>query len=419
MPVSAALPAWYYTTTMPTRLLLPLVAVMVIGFTAVAGCHRRRLDGGQDSRAAPPADTPASLRRLAAGLPEASPHRLDEAQALKLVELSLRCVDQEYPNKPSDVQQSDDELLPPRKLHPAFFGCFDWHSAVHGHWTMVRVLRAFPKLRVAGAIRRALDRHLSPERIAGEVAYFQAEHHKLFERPYGWAWLLRLAAELRDFDDPDARRWAAALEPLERLLVRRTIDYLQRLSLPVRAGTHYSTAFALSHIHDYAALRADNELLGAIERACRRFYLEDHGCPTDYEPSGEDFISPCLAEADLMRRVLPAAAYRRWLDRFLPPLTSPRFEPLLRPPEVRDRRDGKIGHLIGLSMQRAWTMRGVSRALADDDLRGRVLRALADLHRDEALRLMFDSGYGGTHWLASFAIFLLSDANQAAARSSR
>jgi hypothetical protein len=328
-----------------------------------------------------------------------------------MVELSLHCVDREYPNKPSDVQASDKEVLPPRKLHPAFFGCFDWHSAVHGHWTMVRLLKTFVDLPQADRIRTALDRHLNDRALAGELRYFQKKHHELYERPYGWGWFLRLVAELHSWEgSKDARRWAAPLVTLERLLAQRTKDYLKRLSVPVRAGTHHSTAFALAHIYDYAIIRGDASLRQAIVEASRRFYLEDRGCPTDYEPSGEDFISPCLAEADLMRRVLPASEFRAWLDRFLPSFASKQIAPLFTPPTVLDKKDPKIGHLIGLSMQRAWTMRGIASALGKDSPKGKILGKLADLHRDHALQMMFDSGYGGTHWLASFAIFMLTDA---------
>jgi hypothetical protein len=350
---------------------------------------------------------PEATSKVLASLPERPARALDEKLAARLVQLSLQCVDREYPNKPSNVLAGNDEVVPPRKLHPAFFGCFDWHSAVHGHWTMVRVLKLFPKIESAKAIRRKLDRHLSPQAIRGEVGYLEAKHHHLFERPYGWGWLLRLAAELRTWEDPDAKRWSAALAPLERLLARRTIDYLGRLSTPVRAGTHHSTAFALAHIHDYAEVSDNAELRQAIARAGRRFYLADRDCPVAYEPSGEDFISPCLAEADLMRRILRAGELRPWLDRFMPELVSPRSRSLLHPPEVRDRKDPKIGHLIGLSMQRTWTMKGLAGALPRGDPRAKVLRRSAALHQHDSLRLMFDSGYGGAHWLASFAVFML------------
>ena len=353
-----------------------------------------------------------ALRELAAALPAPAQKEPTAQLATRLVALSLHCVDREYPNKPGDVQASAAEVLPPRKLHPAFYGCFDWHSAVHGHWTMARVLRRWPGNAAAAQIRETLDRHLTSEALAAELVYFQKSHHVLFERPYGWGWLLRLAAELRSFDDDaDARRWSAALEPLARLLARRTTDYLRRLSVPVRAGTHANTAFALAHIYDYARVAGDKVLGRAVEAAARRYYLADSSCPVGYEPSGEDFISPCLAEADLMRRVLPAPQFRRWLSHFFPPMSGRQFAAVLRPPRVLDKKDPRIGHLIGLSLQRAWTMQGVASALAAGDARATLLRRASALHREDALGQMFSSGYGGAHWLASFAMFLLSGAD--------
>lgn len=343
-------------------------------------------------------------------MPTVSFRPMTAAQASKLVALSLKCVAREYPNKPSDVQSSDADLLPPRRLHPAFFGCFDWHSSVHGHWTLVRILKRFPKLPEAGRIRAALSASLAPERIRGEVAYFTTENRRLFERPYGWGWLLRLAAELRAFDDTDAKRWAAALLPLERRVVELTLGYLPRLSLPVRAGTHHSTAFALVHVRDYARVAGNQALLAAVDEAARRFFLGDRGCPTDYEPSGEDFVSPCLAEADLMRRVLPPDELGRWLDGFLPPLASPRFQSMRRPPEIRDVKDAKLVHLIGLMFHRAWTLQGLAGALGPGDPRKASLGQLATIHEHEGLRLLFTRDYGGSHWLASFAVYSLSDA---------
>ena len=338
--------------------------------------------------------------------------KLTPALARRLIRLSLECVDKEFPNKPSDVQSGPQDVKRPRRLHPAFYGCYDWHSAVHGHWALARVLRRFPSLPEAAKIRAKLDGHLTKARLAGEVAYFQGKHRRLFERPYGWGWLLRLAEELHGWQDPDAQRWARALQPLERLIARRTKDYLKRLSVPVRAGTHASTAFALVHIHDYARAKGDRTLRLAVERAAQRFYTGDRGCPTHFEPSGEDFISPCLAEADLMRRVLPKPSFSRWLDGFLPPLESRRFAPLRRPPRVLDPKDPRIGHLIGLSLQRAWAMRGIAKTLGSAEPRSPVLRRLADLHAADALGQMFDSGYGGAHWLASFALYLMTDAGR-------
>jgi hypothetical protein len=400
----------------PTAIVLALLVLTLTACPPPVGPRGTPGSGADPSETVAAPDLGPGAAQVLAGIANPPERALDGPLAATLVKLSLHCVDREYPNKPSDVQASDTEVLPPRKLHPAFFGCFDWHSSVHGHWTMTRVLRTFPDALEAKAIRAVLNKHLTPALLQAELRYFEQEHHKLFERPYGWGWYLRLVTEVRALpaSDPDAKRWAAALKPLEKLLTVRTVDYLKRLSVPVRAGTHNNTAFALNHIHDYAVARRDVNLLAAIIAAAQRFYGEDTDCPLAYEPSGEDFISGCLAEADLMRRVLGKAGegraksdYHAWLDRFLPPLTSPKFSPLLTPPRVLDRKDPKIGHLIGLSMQRAWTMRGIASALQPDDPRAVAFRRLAGVHRDDALKLMFDSGYGGAHWLASFAVYML------------
>jgi hypothetical protein len=346
---------------------------------------------------------------LLAGLPEPGEMKFDEKRAVEFARLSLGCVDREYPNKPSHVANGDETVRPPRELHPAFFGCFDWHSAVHGHWAMVRLLKTFADFPLEGEIRKVLNDHLTDERITKEIDYYRGKYHALFERPYGWGWLLRLQAELLTWDDPDAKRWAATLGPLAAELSGLTKKYLDTLSVPVRAGTHHSTAYALCHIHDYAAVAGDEQLEQIIERRSRDFYRGDEQCPASYEPSGEDFISPCLVEADLMRRVLEPREFASWLDRFLPALDGPGFAALRSPPEVRDLKDPKIGHLIGLSFQRAASYQGIARALPEGDPRAAFLQRLAAIHRDDGVGKMFDSGYGGEHWLASFAIYLLTD----------
>jgi hypothetical protein len=338
------------------------------------------------------------------------PVLLDAPGAGQLASLSLQCVDQEYPNKPGNVLEGDHHALPPRALTPVFFGCFDWHSAVHGHWTLVRLLRTFPALPEAPRIRAALDRRLTPAGVASEVAYFQAERNRTFERPYGWGWLLRLSLELRSWADPDARRWAAALEPLSAFIARELQVYLTRLSAPVREGTHSSTAFALVHALDYTRGVGDATLARLLEQRARDFYGKDQDCPTHFEPSGEDFLSPCLVEADLMRRVLAQRDFVAWLDRFLPPVDAPRFKPLLAPIAVRDPKDYRIGHLIGLAFQRASSFEGLATALPSSDPRAPEFRRLASLHARAALASMKQSGYGGTHWLASFAVFFLTRA---------
>jgi hypothetical protein len=345
---------------------------------------------------------------LLSRLPEPATYTFDAAKASELIRLSLDCVDREYPNKPGNVVDGDETVKPPRRLHPAFHGCFDWHSAVHGHWAMVRILRSFPDIEEAEAIRAALDRHITGENIAGELLAFEGEHGSLFERPYGWGWLMRLSAELETWDDPDASRWAGTLAPLTQLLSLRTREYLESLSVPVRAGTHHSTAYALCHAHDYALAVEDDELRQAVERRSRDYFLADARCPTRFEPSGEDFISPCLAEADLMRRVLDREAFEIWLDGFLPGASSPDFSTLLAPPVIEDPEDPRIGHLIGLSFQRAASFEGIALALPPADPRREVFHRLSEIHRDHALGTMDESGYGGAHWLASFAIYLLT-----------
>lgn len=357
--------------------------------------------------------TPVSeLDRL--GLPEVAAQPFDRAIASRFAALSIACADKEYPNKPDRILASDADLRPPREVTPAFSGCFDWHSAVHGHWALVRVLGAFPDLPEAASIRALLGRHLTADRMAKEVAFFSLDANKTVERPYGWGWLLRLAAELHESRLPEARQWEEAVRPLAALLSSRLVDYLERLTVPVRAGTHANTAFSLVHALDYARAVNDAKLSEAIEKAAKRFYLSDTGCPTGYEPSGEDFISPCLAEADLMRRVLGPEAFARWLDRFLPPVSSDAFRPMVRPVEIKDRHDPRIGHLIGLSLQRAWALEGITASLPAQDPRAAAFTRIAALHRREAFDQMFDSGYGGSHWLASFAIYLATGCGKTA-----
>lgn len=342
-------------------------------------------------------------------IPEAACPVLDSEGAAELVSLALACVEKEYPNKPDLMLVGDENLKPPRVLWPSFYGCYDWHSSVHGHWSMVRVLKLFPDVPRAAEMRAILARHFATSQIQAEMAYFTQAHTRLFERPYGWAWFLRLQEELHTWSDPEAREWAENLKPLSELLATQTIDYLGRLSVPLRAGTHGNTAYALAHMLDYARAVGDENLETAIVEAARRFYLADTQCPTAYEPSGEDFISPCLVEADLMRRVLDVPEFREWLDGFLPPVESPRFAPLRAPVEVRDPEDPRIGHLIGLSLQRAASYRALSAVLPVEDVRRSPFRKMAELHCADGLARMADSGYGGEHWLASFAFYMLTD----------
>lgn len=339
------------------------------------------------------------------------PLLLTVEQARALVSLSMECVDKPWPNKPGHILDGESTIKAPMELTPAFYGCFDWHSAVHGHWAMVRVLSLFPSLPESVELRSKLSAHLHPDRLKQEVAFFSADRNRTFERPYGIGWLLRLSAELHTLSvrDDDAKRWLAALRPLTELLQMRLSDYLLRLSVPVRSGTHDNTAYAMIHAWDYAQATQNEAFLRLLMERALTFYRTDRLCPAAYEPSGEDFISPCLVEADLMRRVLSPQDFARWLHTFLPDWESPELARLRSPVEVRDLKDPRIGHLIGLSFQRAAAFRGVATALRAQPALAQKLSVFAERHTQTALAQIKDSGYGGTHWLASFALYLLTN----------
>jgi hypothetical protein len=315
---------------------------------------------------------------------------LSEEQALKLVQLSLTCVDQEFPNM-------HDRPLSPKKLHPAFYGCYDWHSAAHAHWAMVRVLKTFPKISVAKQIEEKLDRHLKRDLITRELKYFLKPDRVNFERPYGYGWFFRLSAELRQLKHPKAQKWISALEPLETYFLKRMDEYFELYEIPIRHGTHQNTSFSLNHIYDYAIAANNQPLKEKIETVSKKHYLKDKNCPLDYEPSGADFISSCLSEADLMRRVLPHDEFVKWLKGFLTEQSLENFKPL----KPKGTKDPQISHLIGLNFHRAWSLSSLSKTYAD----------LAQQHAQTGTDLMFGSGYGGTHWLATFAIFHFTSAN--------
>ena len=328
---------------------------------------------------------------------------LTPALAAKLAGLALAGVGREWPHVYVHVAGGPADIRRPRHLHPAFYGCYDWHSAVHGHWTLVRLLRLFPALPSAARIRAALDRNHTRENHAAELAYFQAPDRGSFERPYGWGWLLALAAEVRAGPEPCFRRWAAAIRPLEKFIARSFRTYLPRLPYPIRTGVHSNTAFALGLALDYARAAGDRRLEEVIVARSRDFYAADRGAPAAWEPSGDDFLSPALTESDLMSRVLAPAPFRRWLGRFLPGLARGRPPALLNPPVVLDRRDGKQVHLDGLCLSRAW---GLARLAAVVPKNGKV-RAAAERHAKAGLARVSSGNYAGEHWLASFAVYLL------------
>ncbi len=386
------------------------MAIMPIrAMRCFAGCLLWLVFASPGCREGPPSDTGGRIAPLPPAAPAPETRALlSPALAEKLVRLSLDCVDRDYPNKPGHVLETAAQVRPHREDTPAFFGCFDWHSAVHGHWAMARVLRLFPDIPCRAEIADRLDQHLRPDLLERERAFIEQPRARTFERPYGMGWLLRLRAELEMLSHPRAADWRRALDPLARAISRRLADYLKRLSVPVRDGTHQNTAFSLIHALDYACACNDPALADVVRRRARDFFLQDRACPTAFEPSGEDFISPCLAEADLMRRILTAKEYPSWLEAFLPPPQDERFRPLGAPVEVRDPQDPRIGHLIGLSFQRAASFDGIATALPPEHPWRAAYTTLAARHRAEALTQMFDAGYGGEHWLASFALLTLS-----------
>jgi len=333
---------------------------------------------------------------------------VDPALADRFAGLALSCVHREYPNKIAHVMSGDGDAQPPRELTPAFFGCYDWHSSVHGHWLLARLLRLRPEAPFAHDARRALGRSLSADNVAAEVRYLEGEGRVSFERPYGLAWLLQLAAEVRETDDPDARAWSAALDPLERLAAERISDWLPKLTRPIRVGEHSQTAFAFGLILDWARTAGQQEVERLILARSRDYYLADRDCPLGYEPSGHDFLSPCLAEADLMRRVLGPTEFTVWLEAFLPSLPTDGSSDWLEPGIVLDPTDPKLAHLDGLNLSRAWMLEGMAAGLPAGDARIPALRAAAGVHREAGLRSVTGEHYEGGHWLGTFAVYLVT-----------
>ncbi|MES1245157.1 MAG: DUF2891 domain-containing protein [Acidobacteriota bacterium] len=337
-----------------------------------------------------------------------APDPLDAATAERFANLALACVHKEYPNKIAHVLNGDADVKPPRELTPAFYGCFDWHSAVHGHWLLARLARRFPDAPFAARARQALDRSLTPDNIAAEVRYLEGEGRGTFERPYGLAWLLQLAAELREWNDPQAERWSQALRPLEKAAAVRIRTWAPKLTNPIRTGEHNQTAFGFGLILDWARSAEDLATGALIESRVRDLYLKDRDCPIAYEPSGEDFLSPCLAEADLARRVLSSQAFAEWLSAFLPGIPRDGRADWLAPGVVTDPTDGKLAHLDGLNLSRAWMLEGIAAALPPSDPRLASLRAAAAVHRESGLRAVTGEHYEGGHWLGSFATYLVT-----------
>jgi hypothetical protein len=335
---------------------------------------------------------------------------LDAGAAARFAGLALTCLHKEYPNKIAHVMAGDADAKPPRELTPAFYGCYDWHSSVHGHWLLVRLVRLFPNAPFAAQARAELARSFRAENIVREVAYLRGDGRASFERPYGLAWLLQLSAELREWNDPQAREWAATLAPLETEAAAHIRTWLPKLQYPIRIGEHDQTAFSFGLIWDWAGIAHDTQMRSLLTDAAQRFYLKDRNCPLNYEPSGQDFLSPCIAEADFIRRVLPAQEFARWLTTFLPGIPTKVQGHWLDPGIVTDRSDPKLAHIDGLNLSRAWMLEGIAHGLGPGDPRVPALLATAAHHRESALPAVTGEHYEGGHWLGTFAVYLTSRA---------
>ena len=326
--------------------------------------------------------------------------RLEQAE--RLAQLPIHCVNVEYPNKLNQTIGGDEDLQAPKELHPAFYGCFDWHSSVHGHWSLVSLLKQFPQMEGADQMKSMLLNNLSKENIEAEVAYFYGEHNKNYERTYGWAWLLKLAEELHTWDNETARELEQNLQPLTDLMVEKYLKFLPKLVYPIRVGEHTNTAFGLTFAWDYANAVGHEILKAAIEKRAKEFYMQDADCPMTWEPSGYDFLSPCLQEAAIMKRVLSKEEFSVWFEAFLPQLKEKNYQ--LAVGEVSDRTDGKLVHLDGVNFSRAWALYTIVQDLPEYS----HLKNVANAHINYSLPNLVGDSYEGGHWLGSFAIYALN-----------
>ena len=329
---------------------------------------------------------------------------LNSKSASYLYHFAFDCIDQEYPNKLGQVLGDASYLKEPSELHPTFYGCFDWHSSVHGHWTLLNIIKEQPNFEFNEAILLKLQKNISKENISKEIRYFDDVHNKTFERTYGWAWLLKVAETLQDWDTKEANEMYDNLEPLVKLIEEKYIEFLPKLKYPIRVGEHPNTAFGMSFALDYAKKYAP-ELEKVIIEKANEYYMNDKGCPITWEPGGFDFLSPCLQEASLMLKVLPKDEYIIWLDAFLPNFRE-HPEDYLEVAEVTDRSDGKLVHLDGLNFSRAWCLYEIGIALKNDKMRN-----LANKHFDYSYKKMDSGEYAGAHWLASFALYAMLKSN--------
>ncbi len=329
---------------------------------------------------------------------------LSQQQAKTIFDMPVHCVNVEYPNKLGQSIGSDADLKPPRVLRPIFYGCFDWHSSVHGYWSIMKLLKSHSDLDADGKVRSMLNAHITDENAAIEKAFFEDKNNLSFERTYGWAWLFKLQEELITWEDPDAKRWAKSLNPLVQLLRGKLMDYLPKLVYPIRSGKHDNTAFGLSLMLDYAITAKDQALIDAITEHAVRLFENDKNCDFSYEPSGSDFLSPCLEEAYLMSKLLGGDRYDKWLKQFLPQVYEADFK--LEPAIVKDRTDGQLVHLDGLNYSRAACLYGITHELPQLN----HLRKIADEHMSFSLpNLTKEDDYMGSHWLGTFALYAITN----------
>ena len=327
------------------------------------------------------------------------------AESLAL--LPYGCVQQEYPNKPDHVINSQNDIKSPKQLHPSFYGCYDWHSSVHGHWLLIYLLKNFPQLKSANNITTRLNENITSESILKEIEYMNNENRKSFERPYGWAWLLKLYEELYLWQNDNAKRWKEYIEPLAKEVVNKYLAYFPNQTYPIRTGVHSNTAFAFSFALDYARTAGDVALEKLVIEKASNYFINDKNCPAEFEPNGNDFLSPCLIEADLMRRLLAKDEFSKWFHSFLPNISEGEPKSLLSPAVVGDRSDPQIVHLDGLNLSRAWCMYSIGKALSDNDPAKDILINAAKIHATDALSNVASGFYEGEHWLATFAVYML------------
>ena len=333
----------------------------------------------------------------------ANPVTIQLEEAEKLIELPLACVEKKYPYKLGQVLADSSELKTPQELHPIFYGCFDWHSAVHGYWSMVKLVSSFPEISKEKEVREILRVNITQENVAKELAYFQPTHNRSFERTYGWAWYLKLVTELHSWDDPQARELENLLQPLTDFMVNSYLEFLPKLVYPIRSGEHPNTAFGLTFAFDYAEATGHEQLKSMIEKRAIELFAKDEGYSLAWEPSGFDFLSPSFEEIEIMLRILPKEEFIPWVDRFLPTLKSSCFE--LAPGQVGDRSDGKLVHLDGLNFSRAWVLYRLAKKYPDEFSH---LIKVANEHIAYSYPNLIGDSYEGGHWLGSFAIYTLS-----------